>query len=697
MAKLAAYVADLVLAYGLLCTRVISILGTYDGKMATIDTTSATISVANDKASIASTKLSSQWPLNEQIKSPLEALPVEILVSILKCLSSPEQLYFVIRASPTIYQIFRSHIVSILVAVVKRAIHPAVLPLAVLICDINKDVNLVRHDGYFHVSEDLCNQPYFLFGIEANQDIKQNGNYEENSKEEAELNEDIRYVHFRQKLKDVFDSSVDPYEESQRKLYDLKVLVPICRLYSIVDFFVGEYCRWCSMNIHSYAKTEGHNDTVELSSTFDVEKEKLSTNEYARLQRAFFWFEIHRRLFSDVEDYAIISSDDADSSYLKSTTFPYLPDTTNRELQSVSAYLVQRMSVIYFHSQDFIVGRLADAVAAQKGIKMEHNDGKSDNEGNNEDEGDSESKVNSEGGGNSEDEFKSESEIKSEDDGDGEGDGDSGGNDSNEPAASSSFLLALSDLAAAVKVAVEAAADITPKEVPANYTPEQLTPENSSYVDFYNRYICDFCHEQMVQRHRNASSLVELGLPFIKCLLNGKMGAQRFAIVVQQYCKSRQHRKLSYEAFYGSEVNEDTESENTAFTIWDSLHFRGLLCLSSSSWPFSSEDARMRVEPPHLDFDRLLCQVHTNIGHHIWDFGRLDLYRSQLENVVKLAEQERAIRIHIGDIDIYLYCADVGVDSRALQVMDEALFNSSQSRLAQLEEELGSFDYLPPP
>lgn len=93
-------------------------------------------------------------------ESSLEKLPTELLVWILQYLSSPDQLYKAIITCRAIYDAFRSSMVSILASVMEQAIHPAVLPLAILICEESGDKDRIpaRRDVYLSVSNNMSCQ-----------------------------------------------------------------------------------------------------------------------------------------------------------------------------------------------------------------------------------------------------------------------------------------------------------------------------------------------------------------------------------------------------------------------------------------------------------------------------------------------------------------------------------------------------------
>ena len=109
-------------------------------------TTATTIAVAE--------LASENGPNQYASKLSLEKLPPELLACILQQLFSPDQLYSAITTSRAIYRAFRSSMVSILASVMEQAIHPAVLPLAILICEESGDKDGVpaRRGGYLNVS-----------------------------------------------------------------------------------------------------------------------------------------------------------------------------------------------------------------------------------------------------------------------------------------------------------------------------------------------------------------------------------------------------------------------------------------------------------------------------------------------------------------------------------------------------------------
>lgn len=89
---------------------------------------------------------------NEYPKAPLEKLPPKLLVAVLQHIPSPDDLWATVCASRTIYLAFRSSMLRVLVSVLKNAIHPAILPLALFICEHSGDDTIpTRRDGYLHV------------------------------------------------------------------------------------------------------------------------------------------------------------------------------------------------------------------------------------------------------------------------------------------------------------------------------------------------------------------------------------------------------------------------------------------------------------------------------------------------------------------------------------------------------------------
>lgn len=181
------------------------------------------------------------------------------------------------------------------------------------------------------------------------------------------MEEVVRYAYFQQLLENVI-KSVKPYPDEliRRKLSDLEIIVPLCRLYNLVDLMAYGYCSWTSRQVRSWAKPQDEDDgSFEHFRSFEISVSDLSRYEYARVQRAFFYFEIHRRFFADLEHDAECywtAEEKQKVNFKEDTVYFYLKETERRELRSVTAYLIQGMKDCYNTHYNFMINRLLPQV-----------------------------------------------------------------------------------------------------------------------------------------------------------------------------------------------------------------------------------------------------------------------------------------------------------------------------------------------
>ena len=195
-------------------------------------------------------------------------------------------------------------------------------------------------------------------------------NYDDGEKvrEEGETEEEVvRYAYFQQMLENMI-KSVKPYPDEliRRKLSNLEIMVPLCRLYNLVDVFAYRYCGWTSWQVRSWAKPQDEDDgSFEHFRSFEISLSDRSRYEYARVQRAFFYFEIHRRFFADLEHDAECywtAEERQKVNFKEDTVYFYLKETERRELRSVTAYLIQGMKDCYIAHYNFMINRLLPQV-----------------------------------------------------------------------------------------------------------------------------------------------------------------------------------------------------------------------------------------------------------------------------------------------------------------------------------------------
>lgn len=107
----------------------------------------------------------------------------------------------------------------------------------------------------------------------------------------------------------------------------------------------------------------------------------LSANEYARLQRAFFWFEIHRRFFSDPEQHGKATwseEEKQNAKFKRNTIYWYMKNTERRELQSVTAYLTERMKYNYNIIYRTVIFNLLPEVLGKMTFHVNNDEGEVD-------------------------------------------------------------------------------------------------------------------------------------------------------------------------------------------------------------------------------------------------------------------------------------------------------------------------------
>ncbi|MCJ1435883.1 hypothetical protein MMC27_005259 [Xylographa pallens] len=259
----------------------------------------------------------------------LESLSIELIPTILQQLDSPAELYRLICASPVFYQVFTRHKSSVLAAVIQIAIPQEVLPDALAACDASAVRRFVaelpcrtREDS--HISATVL-EPIIREFIQ---------NY---------LRRDYHYPHGSR---------------------DLPLMVSLCRLWATVDFFVSRYKQEAFKQIRERL-VESNLDPKVYDDNFSDEGTDLSRTEISRLQRAFYRFEIYRKLFpfntSTVQLYPILNA--AHQAYLFISNFP---DWEREELACVYDYLIVYTQDVFDKLEDDFVNTVEAGAQAAK-------------------------------------------------------------------------------------------------------------------------------------------------------------------------------------------------------------------------------------------------------------------------------------------------------------------------------------------
>lgn len=212
-----------------------------------------------------------------------EELPPEILLLILENLITPSYIFSLIRASPVAYRTFRSKKVVVLANAIRRSIHPAVLPLAITVCDAASDFSFSKCSMAWETAKKECRNPDYAYFVSwLHKFYKYVYRITSASGDEIRLNlkaADTRYdVHLR--------------------LQDLSLVLSLCRLWSTTEFFIRDFpfsnFRARHPNEVTNRRSNADSSLSGLSGSADL---GLRESEYGRLQRGFFHFELHRQLF----------------------------------------------------------------------------------------------------------------------------------------------------------------------------------------------------------------------------------------------------------------------------------------------------------------------------------------------------------------------------------------------------------------
>ena len=257
----------------------------------------------------------------------IEDFSADVNLLILLQLSSPKDLHSIIKASPWHNEIFRKNEERILVAVVKQAIHPEVLPLARRVC---KAANILGVSAY-----------------------TKDGELGETENDENNL------ADFKRNRVRLFLEFGDG-QANETSLRDPSVSIPLSRLWNVVDYFITEY------SLQTLSKWQHFVDGQKLKKPVGNERisghgQNLSKTEYGRLQRAFCYFELYRRLFGG-ENYLLWRSGDWGGVHEQQRSFvSRLTRSEICELQSVYEYLVARLEDTFDNMEDFMISRFEDA------------------------------------------------------------------------------------------------------------------------------------------------------------------------------------------------------------------------------------------------------------------------------------------------------------------------------------------------
>ncbi|MCJ1415550.1 hypothetical protein MMC32_001882 [Xylographa parallela] len=192
----------------------------------------------------------------------LESLSTDLILAILQQLSSPTDLYKLICASPVYYQVFTRYKLLVLTAVVQNAIPQEVLPDALAACDAS--------GAALRAIE--ATLPY---GI---------------------IMGDVAWGEIGAIIRDFMENYLRRDSLYSHRSRGLPLMVSLCRLWASVDFFISGYKQEAFKQIRQRLLESNPCQKLYDDNVSD-EGTELSKIELCRLQRAFFRFEIYRRLF----------------------------------------------------------------------------------------------------------------------------------------------------------------------------------------------------------------------------------------------------------------------------------------------------------------------------------------------------------------------------------------------------------------
>jgi len=267
-------------------------------------------------------------PLHIIAPTGLNSLSAELVLMVMVHLSSPRDVYSMIRASLLFHQIFLTYKSKILSSVIQQAIPPEVLPDALAACDASRIESLTSH----------CSKL----------DRSTRTSIRENRK---------LHVSMRQQAMEFLRNY---RRRTQQRVDDLSTTLRLCRLWTITECFVTRYSEQAFKNTRrhlSRQRSRNPGDCAEGQSPTGA----LSKAEHSRLQRAFFRFEIFRKIFTPgIEDrhrYSPIMNKREQSLLLQVLLRPWELE----ELACVHEYLVKEMEYSFDELEGIFVENIMKA------------------------------------------------------------------------------------------------------------------------------------------------------------------------------------------------------------------------------------------------------------------------------------------------------------------------------------------------
>ena len=220
----------------------------------------------------------------------IEELPYEVLLLILENVKTPSSVFSFIHASPIAFRIFQHNKITVLTNAIRRSIHPAVLPLAITVCDAARDTSLSVCSMAWERAEKESHDPCYAYF-------------------DSWLHHFYKYVYKRNGARGYKDhlkvKAAGTTYDINIRLQHLSLVLSLCRLWCATEFFIRDYLfESCREYYSNETRSKRPNSATSLPSIADFE---LSESEYGRLQRGIFHFELYRHLFSKLEQHKWLS------------------------------------------------------------------------------------------------------------------------------------------------------------------------------------------------------------------------------------------------------------------------------------------------------------------------------------------------------------------------------------------------------
>ena len=292
---------------------------------------------------------------------PFELLPLEVNVHILSFVDSPRELYRLIRASRFLFQLFCYDREKYLSSALRQCFDRANLMVALRILKAGRlllSFSSSEPCVEFKTPEGSGRADWIMKHIRVH--AKETGSdLPENPLSTLQI--DIEEGK-KEKKKKVDGRKKGEVSEADLTDYCTR-LGQLCRLWGIIDYFIRDYSQQV-LGQANRIRLPLVNETSRRSALSDeaIYKYGLSRVEYDRMQRAFLYFELYRRLFGGQEPYISPeeSEDDIGDVNTEQSNFSMILLFSHEitELASVYEYLARRMAQVFVHVEAYTNGRM---------------------------------------------------------------------------------------------------------------------------------------------------------------------------------------------------------------------------------------------------------------------------------------------------------------------------------------------------